>query len=452
MIPASSAIEKIVLKKITPNKQEKKQIEQVIKNLKDRVTTEIKKTNIPITVELVGSTAKDTYISSSVDIDLFLVFPSDTPRRILQEAGLAIGRAVLEQQEECFAEHPYVRGIYQEYKTELVPCYRIQTAHQKISAVDRTPLHTRYVKNHLKESQKKEVRLIKQFLKGIGCYGAEAEIEGFSGYLCEILILKYGTFQDLLEHAERWTYGEQLTLQQDTYPEFTTPLVFIDPVDEERNVASALSKEKFELFITACHEYIKKPRLTFFFPIAPTPWPLERIRKNLKGKELLGIILPKPEIISENLYPQIRKALRAVQELCERYDFTILDTAYHVNTENVLLILQPKTKKLPQQIQHTGPPTSLKKNADEFIHKWATHPRTRKKPYEKDKRLYVEIDREYTDIKKLLEEQVGTLSLGKNIDLVISKGFPVVNKKKLLLDKYRLFWTMYLDQKKPWER
>lgn len=452
MIPVSSEIEKIVLKKITPSKQEKKQIEQVIKNLKHRVTIEIKKTDIPITTELVGSTAKDTYISSSVDIDLFLVFPSDTPREILQEKGLAIGRAVLEQQEECFAEHPYVRGIYQGYKTELVPCYRIQTAHQKLSAVDRTPLHTRYVKNHLEESQKKEVRLIKQFLKGIGCYGAEAEIEGFSGYLCEILILKYGTFQGLLEHAQQWTYGERLTLQQDICSKFTTPLIFIDPVDEERNVASALSKEKFEFFITACHEYIKKPRLTFFFPNTPTPWPLEKIIKNLSRKELIGIILPKPEIISENLYPQIRKAARAIQELCERHDFTILETAYHVNTKNVLLILQPKTQKLPQQIQHTGPPTNLKKNADEFIHKWATHPRTRKKPYEKDKRLYVEIDREYTDIKMLLKEQVGTLSLGKNIDDMISKGYLVVDKKMLLLDKYRLFWTMYLDKKKPWER
>jgi len=449
MIPSSSSIERTVLKKITPNKQEKRQIEQVIEALKDRVNEEIKKIKIPITLELVGSTAKDTYIQSAVDIDLFLVFPATTPREILQKKGLAIGRAILEHQEECFAEHPYVRGVFKGYKTELVPCYKIETASQKLSAVDRTPLHTRYVKEHLKETQKKEVRLIKQFLKGIGCYGAEAEIEGFSGYLCEILILRYKSFQQLIESVQNWNYGEKLTLKKGKYQEFTTPLTFIDPVDSDRNVASALSKEKF---IRACTEYKKHPRLTFFFPNEPTPWPLEKIKKELETKEFIGIQLPKPKIISENLYPQIRKALRAIQELCERYDFTIQDTIYFVSSQHVSLILHPTTILLPKLVLHTGPPTTLKKNADEFIHKWIDHPRTRKKPYEKNKRLYVEIEREFTDIRMLLRQQLNKLSLGKNIDLMIVKGFTIVEKKELLKDKNRLFWTTYLDQHMPWER
>jgi hypothetical protein len=42
--------------------------------------------------------------------------------------------------------------------------------------------------------------------------------------------------------------------------------VFIDPVDSNRNVASALTKEKFDLFIKACKKYIKNPKVTFFFP------------------------------------------------------------------------------------------------------------------------------------------------------------------------------------------
>ncbi|MBN2600267.1 MAG: CCA tRNA nucleotidyltransferase, partial [Candidatus Thermoplasmatota archaeon] len=305
MIDSKDMIEKKVLKEITPNASEKKQIETVIKILKKEVTKEIKKTNIPITIELVGSTAKDTYIRTSVDIDLFLVFPPTVPRNILEEKGLMIGRALLDQQEECFAEHPYVRGIFHGYKTELVPCYRIETASQKLSAVDRTPLHTTYVKKHLKEEQKKEVRLFKQFLKGIGCYGAEAEIEGFSGYLCEIMILKYGTFQLLIEQVQHWTPGVTLTLTQAPSLHFETPLIFIDPVDPERNVASALSKNKFDLFVTACKEYKKKPRLTFFFPNEIQEWPLDKISKEIEKQEFVGIKLSKPDIIPENLYPQV---------------------------------------------------------------------------------------------------------------------------------------------------
>jgi tRNA nucleotidyltransferase (CCA-adding enzyme) len=452
MIPGSKSIEENVLSRITPSLQEKKQINRIIKELKDCTKKEIKKTKIPITLELVGSTAKDTYVRTSVDIDLFLVFPPETPREVLQEKGLTIGRAILDQQEECFAEHPYVRGIFQGYKTELVPCYKIESASQKLSAVDRTPLHTRYIKKHLKESQKNEVRLFKQFLKGIGCYGAEAEIEGFSGYLCEIMILKYGTFQQLIEHVKNWNFGEKLALKKGAYPDFTTPLTFIDPVDPERNVASALSKEKYDIFVNACKDYTQNPQLTFFFPNKPQPWSLEKIIKGIETKEFIGIKLQKPEIISENLYPQIRKAVRAIRELCEQHEFTILDATYFVESKNIYIILHPKTKTLTKTVIHTGPPVTLKKNADQFIQKWMNHPRTIQKPYEKNKRLYIEIEREYTDIGKLLEEQIRKLSLGKNIDLMIKQEFTVIDKKGFLTDDFRMFWTMYLDPRMPWER
>ena len=343
MIPGSKPIETKVLKKITPNKTEKKQIEYVIKTLKEQVRKEIKKTKLPITIELVGSIAKDTYLRTSVDIDLFLVFPTTVSREILQEKALTIGRTILEQQEECFAEHPYVRGVFRGYKTELVPCYKIEFASQKLSSVDRTPLHTKYVKKYLNESQKKEVRLFKQFLKGIGCYGAEAEIEGFSGYLCEIMIIKYKTFQQLVENVQYWRYGEILALEEGTFPLFETPLTFIDPVDSERNVASALSKDKFELFITACKEYAKKPRLTFFFPSPLKLWSFEKIKKAVGTNVFIGVKLSKPEIIAENLYPQIRKAVRSIRELCEQYEFTILDATFSIEKTEIYIVLHPKT-------------------------------------------------------------------------------------------------------------
>ncbi len=452
MIPGSEQIETIVLKKITPSLEEKKQIKDVIKSLKTAVTGEIKKTKIPIEIELVGSIAKDTFIRTSLDIDLFLLFPPAVPREILEENGLAIGRAILEEQEECYAEHPYVRGLFKGYKTELVPCYKIEAASQKLSAVDRTPLHTRYIEEHLKESQKKEVRLFKQFLKGIGCYGAEAEIEGFSGYLCEIMVLKYGTFQQLIEQVQQWKYGEKLALDKRAYPDFTTPLIFIDPVDPERNVASAVSNEKFNLLIKACQEYKKIPRLSFFFQNKLQPWSLQDIRKEIDTKEFIGVRFPKPDIIPENLYPQIRKSVRAVRELCEQYGFTIVNATFTVEKKNVYIILEPKIRKISKTILHTGPPVALKKNADDFLKKWLDNPRTIKKPYEKEKRWYVEIEREFTDIKELLEDQVRRLSLGKNIDVDILKDLTVVDTNDLLIENLRLFWTSYLDQRMTWER
>jgi tRNA nucleotidyltransferase (CCA-adding enzyme) len=452
MIRKSKQIETIVLKKIIPTLKDKKQIERTIESLKERVYKEIAKTKIPIRIELVGSIAKDTYIRTAVDIDLFLLFPATVPRETLEQKGLHIGRAILENQEECFAEHPYIRGMFMGYKTELVPCYKIEHASQKLSAVDRTPLHTRYIKQHLKESQKKEVRLFKQFLKGIDCYGAEAEIEGFSGYLCEIMILKYRTFQQLIMHVSHWRYGEKLALKPGSYPDFTNPLIFIDPVDPKRNVASALSKDKFNLLLKACKDYQKQPRLTFFFPNKLKPWSIEKIKRELDSTDVIGVKFPKPEIIAENLYPQIRKALRAIRDLCEQHEFTILNATFTVEKKNVYIIFHPSEKTLSKTVLHTGPPVTLKKNADEFIKKWRDNPRTTKEPYVENKRLYVEIEREYTDLRKLIEDQVRRLSLGRNIDSTILKKLTVVEKNDLIKDDLRLFWTSVLDPRMIWER
>lgn len=452
MIQSAEQIEITVLKKITPTPAEKKQLADIITSLKNKVMKEINKTRIPITIELVGSIAKDTFIRTAVDIDLFLLFPPTTPREILEEKGLIIGRAILKEQEECFAEHPYVRGLFKGYKTEIVPCYKIEDASQKLSAVDRTPLHTRYIEEHLKESQKKDVRLFKQFLKGIGCYGAEAEIEGFSGYLTEIIVLKYGTFQHLIQQVQQWKYGEKLALQPGGYPDFTTPLSFIDPVDPERNVASAVSNEKFNLLIQACKEYQKNPRLTFFFPNELKPKSLQEIKKEIGTREYIGVRFPKPEIIPENLYPQIRKAVRVIRELCEQYGFTIIDATFAVEKNDVYIILQPTTKTISKTVLHPGPPVSLKRNADDFLKKWRDNRKTIQKPFEKENRWYVEIEREYIEIQELLEEHVRQLSLGKNINGDISKKLTIVNTNDLLTENLQLFWTGYLDLRRTWER
>jgi tRNA nucleotidyltransferase (CCA-adding enzyme) len=448
----SQIIEKQVLKKIIPSNEDQTKLKQIVKDLIEEVKKETVRSNLQISIELVGSTAKGTYLKDGIDIDLFLLFPITVTRKKLEETGLSIGRSILKNQEECFAEHPYIRGAFKGVKTEIVPCYKIESASQKLSAVDRTPLHTKYGKEHLTASHKTEVRLFKQFLKGIGCYGAEAEIEGFSGYLCEILIIKYSTFYSILINAQYWKYGEKLSLIKEKSPHFNTPLIFIDPVDKERNVASALSKEKFTLFVKACKDYINKPSFTFFFPNKIIPWSIEKIKQSIEKRKIIAIKIEKPHIIPENLYPQVRKAVRSIRELCERYDFKIQDSKFYIDNMVVYMILFPEKMTISTTMIHKGPPVKLKKNAEEFCTKWINDPRTIRKPFKKDNRLYLEIKREYTDIKNLLEKQLINLSLGKHIDKIVQKNYTILEKNDLLTDNLRIFWTGYLDNKMSWER
>ena len=99
-----------------------------------------------------------------------------------------------------------------------------------------------------------------------------------------------------------------------------------------------------------------------------------------------------------------------------------------------------------------GPPTKLEKNADEFLNKWKDDLRVVKKSYEKDGRLYVEIKRDFRDIKSFLTYQIKKLSMGKHIDQIIKKKYTILETEDLLKDNLAVFWTEYLDRKMPWER
>lgn len=451
-----SEIEKQVLKRVTPSNNYRKELQKVIEELRKKLEREIQKRKLPASIELVGSTAKDTYLKDNLDIDFFISFPSKFSKNDIAENALSIGKKLLENTEESYAEHPYIRGYYKNYEVEVVPCYKIENASQKLSAVDRTPLHTKFVKENILESQKSEVLLLKQFLRGIGCYGAEAEIEGFSGYLCEILILKYGSFRKLLENSKEWKTGEKLALTHGEHPVFNTPLTFIDPVDTNRNVASALSKEKFQLFVKASSQYLEKPSITFFFPNKIKPWTIEKINEEIQKQKCLyiGVKTDKPDIISENLYPQVRKAARSIWDASKRNDFYIYDVKFYIDEleKKIYFIIKTKKEPLSETLKHSGPPAKLKENVDDFISKWKDNPRVIKKPYEKNGKYYVEIKRDYIEIKDFLAGQVKNLGMGKHLDRIVRKKYVILEQDDLLKDNLRVFWTEYLDKKMSWER
>ena len=48
--------------------------------------------------------------------------------------------------------------------------------------------------------------------------------------------------------------------------------------------------------------------------------------------------------------------------------------------------------------------------------------------------------------------QIKNLSLGKHIDPVVKYKYVILEKKDLIKNNLRLFWTEYLDNKMTWER
>ena len=202
-----------VLEKITPSAEDRRELLHFSETFVKTVRASLLRANIDADVHIQGSIAKDTWIAGEKEIDLFISL-SKTKTKDAFPKVLDVVKGVLgEKWVEAYAEHPYLIAKVDEYTIDIVPCFHMKRAGKTISAVDRTPLHTSYVKDRLNDQGKQEVRLLKKFMSSIGVYGAEIRVRGFSGYLCELLILKYTSFLETLRHTSEWKMGEIIDLE-----------------------------------------------------------------------------------------------------------------------------------------------------------------------------------------------------------------------------------------------
>ncbi|HLE96386.1 MAG TPA: CCA tRNA nucleotidyltransferase [Candidatus Thermoplasmatota archaeon] len=407
---------------------------------------------------LVGSVAKDTYLRDAVDFDVFVLFQPAVARDELERAGLAIGRAALDEPIEKYAEHPYVHGRWRRQDADIVPAYALDDASDRMTAVDRTPFHTRYVLDRMAREQRDETRLLKAFLVGVGGYGAESRTRGFSGYLCELLVLKYGSFHAAVRAGARFKPGTFLVVDPVELPQggarFKDPLVVLDPVDVSRNAASAVSEETLALFADACRAYLPRPGLAFFFPRPLLPLPPERLQLDLRRRrgELLLLRVPRPDALDDHLHDQIRKLSRAAQELLERHNFEVRRVSSELADTEARVLLEVARLKLSEGQVHGGPPLSAAVHADRFRKAWEGNPEALSPVYEEDGRLKVKRRRPWRRADDLVRAELPKADLGKHLGPAARGAFEVVTGPAVVREDTALLLTRHLDRRRPWER
>ncbi len=407
---------------------------------------EIKKLGLGGDAILVGSVAKGTYLKNP-DIDIFLRFPKEISKDELKKLGIEIGKKLIPNGYAKYAEHPYWRGTYNGFEVDLVPCYKIDDPKERISAVDRTPFHTQYIKSHLKDEQKDEIRILKAFLKGIGIYGAEAKIHGFSGYLSELLVLKYGDFKNVVKNVSAWKKRVYLYIEK-SEKKFRSPVVFIDPVDPNRNAASAVSDYTKSLFIHAARSYIENPRITFFFPNDIKPLSYEDIKRRIveRGTFFYVFEFQKPNIIEDNLYPQINRTMEVLTKILS--EFNIITSFYIVQAQNVYFIIEMERDSLPSVKIHEGPPV-WHQNSRDFIKRWKN--KALRGPYIKGHRFFVEVERKGKNVGDVLKINLQNYKLGKEFEKYKNRmKYGTIWEFIEKLDRKKL--TEFLTFSFPWER
>ncbi|HYB93222.1 MAG TPA: CCA tRNA nucleotidyltransferase [archaeon] len=405
-----------VLKTITPGRDERKKILGLAKLMQTRVQQEADKLGLHAEVRINGSVAKDTWLSEEADIDIFIKVPTTLKRDRFRNVSLEVARKAAGENEsiERFAEHPYLEVKVEETLVNIVPCYDVKPG-EWVSATDRTPYHTSYVTKHLNERLKGETRLLKKFMKGIGVYGAEIKIGGFSGYLSEVLILQYKSFINVLKSASEWKRSQIVDLEnhyKDRLHEakklFNAPLIIVDPIDKGRNAAAAVTAIKLDAFIAASRAFTANPTIQFFYPTETKPFSSEEFVGRLKAREtdLVFVKFGGVKAVPDILWGQMYRSLRALKNLLEQNDFDVIRTdTWSDETENGVFIFELKTRKLPLLKKRIGPPISSKE-ADVFLRKHTGASHTFSGPWVEDGRWMVEIRREYTDAISLLSKRI----------------------------------------------
>ena len=427
-MPSLARVLDTVAERVTPDSDERERLAATAATLTDRAEAALADHDIDGDVLQVGSTARGTWLAGDRDIDLFVRFPTDYDRAELERLGLAIGHEVLPDGHEEYAEHPYVTGEVDGFAIDLVPCYAVDNATAIRSAVDRTPFHTQYIDARLDDDLARDIRVFKRFLKGIGAYGSDLRTEGFSGYLAELLVVEYGGVEPLLRAAADW--HPPITLDPEAHGEvrFDDPLTVIDPTDPERNVAAVLSATNLARLQHYARDLLSDPRDAVFSEPEPADLDREAVRAHLADRDTTAaaILFETPDIVEDQLYPQLRKSLAGVVDGLERHEFGVIRSTAIANDDRSVLLVELTDTTRPAIERHEGPPVAVRDHAVGFFESY-TDDDTVYGPFLDGDRYVVERPREVTNARDYLDsDAIFEVALGAQIETALADGYELL--------------------------
>jgi tRNA nucleotidyltransferase (CCA-adding enzyme) len=412
---AWEALRGSILAEIVPDAGERERVGDFCLRMERELTEWVRGAGFRAAAEVHGSVARGTWLAGEGDFDVFIVLDEGYGREVLPDVLEAVKGYVGEGWVEAYAEHPYVIAEVDGFGVEFVPCFRVDPREGLVSATDRTPLHTEFVGGRLTPEMRDEVRLLKRFMKGVGVYGAEVRVGGFSGYLCELLVIHLGSFEGVLERAAVWGRREVLDLLGGSDPEvlrkrFGEALIVPDPVDPGRNVASAVSETSFWTLTAAAQAFLEKPRRVFFFPDdAPVEVPrlLEGIRDRDSG--LLFVVVEDGDVeVPDVLWGQLYKSGRAISGFLDKSGFRVMRSTVWSDEEcRHVFVFELEEAVLPGVVRRMGPPVGMEESGRRFVEAHLGAEDTVSGPWIEGRRWWVEVRRQEPEARRLLESALG---------------------------------------------
>jgi tRNA nucleotidyltransferase (CCA-adding enzyme) len=375
---------KTVLEDVSPSAAENESTKRAINIIMERLRL-VTPGNVEIL--LAGSVARGTHVKGNFDIDIFLLFPRSMNEEAMEKKGLEIAKKVIKNKDESYsiryAEHPYTKLLFGSLgvEAEIVPAYKISNISEKSTAVDRTQLHNDFVLSTLTEKQRGEVRLLKTFLHAYGVYGAEARIEGFSGYLCEILIGYFGSFINAITYASNMKLPLAIdVLHKKEYAkgtkeiatmlsEFNHNFIVLDPTDEHRNVAANVSDESLSRLIIASRILLNNPsKLAFYgkgYSDSAARNKISGIRKSL-GADVYLMSLKLPDIAEDITWQQLKRLNSRMAALLKHNGFEPILALQNIDNSDAIVAFLTGRSDITSRVVE-GPSVIIRNAYEQFV-------------------------------------------------------------------------------------
>ena len=390
-----------VLPLCEPTQSEERRIAKVAKEAKALVDNYVARLDDVVDVVFGGSFAKGTWLPHHADIDIFVKIKPSVGVEKFEEMGRNIGSEALKNfgPKLRYSDHPYVEVFVNNVRVNVVPCYDVQQGKWQ-SAADRSPFHTHYISNHFDNEKRRQARLLKKFFKSVGIYGAEISTEGFSGYVSEVLVLKYSSFENVLRAAADWQ-ERQIIAVSDYDSDFVKasngPLIIIDPVDRRRNLGTAISPQSVAKFMLAARAFLEKPSLEFF----KEGKSYRRGARKLLLPNVLVVEFSHEKKSPDIIWGQLKRSINAIAKQLELAHFEVLRSSCVTDERSsAALAFLLESITLPAYTKKKGPQIFRRKDTASFLS-------NRKKPLaiwvDREMRVVMLIERKATDARKFVK-------------------------------------------------
>ncbi len=428
-MPDPSALISKVIPLCEPTHSQERRIARAAQEAKAHVDSYVAQLDEVVDVVFGGSFAKGTWLPDHADIDIFVKIKRSVGAEKFEEMGRQIGSKALKMYgpKLRYSDHPYVEVFVKNVRVNVVPCYDVEQGKWQ-SAADRSPFHTQYISSHFDNEKRRHARLLKKFFQSVGIYGAEISTEGFSGYVSEVLVLKYSSFENVLRSAADWQERQIIAVcdyDSDFVKAFNSPLIIIDPVDSRRNLGTAISQESVAKFMLAARTFLEKPSIEFFRESN------KKYRCNGPSKKLL---LPNVLVVEfshekkspDIIWGQLKRSINAIAKQLELAHFEVLRISCITNERNsAALAFLLESITLPAYTKKKGPEIFRRKDTASFLSN-----RKRTRPIaiwvDREMRISMVIERRFTDARKFVK----SLLLNHRENSGISKDL-IVNKLQI---------------------